>query len=110
MFGMWHSVNVLLQYACKSSCCMTFYKWGGEAISEGVKVSPSPVWNSPCIFCEWVLLYCYSCPSLCPYTPLHSEDFGGSGEDVVMVEVQEYVGDPAYGTATTQLHKVLYDA
>lgn len=41
MFGMWHSVNVL-QYACKSSCCMTFYKWGGEAISEGVKVSPSP--------------------------------------------------------------------
>ena len=23
-----------------------------------------------------------------------------------IVEVQEYVGDPAYGTATTQLHKV----
>ena len=33
-------------------------------------------------------------------------DFGGSGEEVEVVEVQEYVGDPAYGTATTQLHKV----
>ena len=32
-------------------------------------------------------------------------DFGGSGEEVEVVEVQEYVGDPAYGTATTQLHK-----
>ena len=33
-------------------------------------------------------------------------DLGGSGEEVEVVEVQEYVGDPAYGTATTQLHKV----
>ena len=32
-------------------------------------------------------------------------DFGGGGEEVEIVEVQEYVGDPAYGTATTQLHK-----
>jgi hypothetical protein len=36
-------------------------------------------------------------------------DFGGSGEEVEVVEVQEYVGDPAYGTATTQLHKILVE-
>ena len=30
-------------------------------------------------------------------------DFRGSGEEVEVVEVQEYVGDPAYDTATTQL-------
>ena len=41
------------------------------------------------------------CALLCVCT-----DFGGSGEEVEVVEVQEYVGDPAYGTATTQLHKV----
>ena len=43
------------------------------------------------------------------YQPLnhtHTPDFGGSGEDVQIVEVKEYIGDPAYGTATTQLHKV----
>ena len=33
-------------------------------------------------------------------------DFGASGEEVEVVEVREYVGDPAYGTATTQLYKV----
>ena len=42
---------------------------------------------------------CVPCSTLCT-------DFGGSGEEVEVVEVQEYVGDPAYGTATTQLHKV----
>lgn len=41
------------------------------------------------------------------YFLLWSADFGGNGEDVLVVEVQEYIGDPAYGTATTQLHKVL---
>ena len=42
------------------------------------------------------------CALLCVCT-----DFGGSGEEVEVevVEVQEYVGDPAYDTATTQLHK-----
>ena len=33
-------------------------------------------------------------------------DFGVAGEAVEVVEVREYVGDPAYGTATTQLYKV----
>ena len=40
------------------------------------------------------------------YVCCFSPDFGGGGEEVEVVEVQEYVGDPAYGTATTQLHKV----
>ena len=39
------------------------------------------------------------CSTLCT-------DFGGSGEEVEVVEVQEYVGDPAYGTATTQLQDI----
>ena len=33
-------------------------------------------------------------------------DFGASGEHVELVESKEYVGDAAFGTATTQLHKV----
>ena len=33
-------------------------------------------------------------------------DFGASGESVEIVETLEFVGDPAFGTATTQLHKV----
>ena len=33
-------------------------------------------------------------------------DFGASGEHVEIVEMLEFVGDPAFGTATTQLHKV----
>ena len=33
-------------------------------------------------------------------------DFGASGEQVKVVESEEFVGDPAFGTATTQLHKV----
>ncbi len=33
-------------------------------------------------------------------------DFGASGEHVEIVETQEFVGDPAFGTATTQLHRV----
>lgn len=33
-------------------------------------------------------------------------DFGASGELVEIVETLEFVGDPAFGTATTQLHKV----
>ena len=39
-------------------------------------------------------------------TCMCDSDFGASGEEVEIVEVVEYVGDPAYGTATTQLHKV----
>ena len=38
-----------------------------------------------------------------PYTSL---DFGASGEHVEVAETQEYEGDPAFGTATTQLHRV----
>ncbi len=34
-------------------------------------------------------------------------DFGASGEEVGIVSSDEFVGDPAFGTATTQLHKVL---
>ena len=34
------------------------------------------------------------------------EDFGASGEHVEIVESEEFVGDPAFGTATTQIHKV----
>lgn len=33
-------------------------------------------------------------------------DFGASGENVVLVESKEFVGDAAFGTATTELHKV----
>lgn len=33
-------------------------------------------------------------------------DFGATGEHVEMVESREFVGDAAFGTATTQLHKV----
>ena len=33
-------------------------------------------------------------------------DFGAAGEFVEIVENEEYVGDPAFSTATTQLHKV----
>ena len=33
-------------------------------------------------------------------------DFGASGEHVDLVESKEFVGDAAFGTATTQLHKV----
>ena len=51
-------------------------------------------------FSSYVIHGC-TCALLCVCT-----DFGGSGEEVEVVEVQEYVGDPAYGTATTQLHKV----
>ena len=36
-----------------------------------------------------------------------SPDFGAAGEYVEMVDKEEYVGDPAFGTATTQLYKVL---
>ena len=39
------------------------------------------------------------CSTLCT-------DFRSSGEEVEVVEIQEYVGDPAYGTAITQLHKI----
>ena len=34
-------------------------------------------------------------------------DFGAAGECVELIESKEYVGDPAFGTSTTQLHKVL---
>lgn len=34
-------------------------------------------------------------------------DFGASSEEVKIVNSEEFVGDPAFGTATTQLHKVL---
>ena len=50
----------------------------------------------------FVVLICLKC---CLHV-FFSPDFGGGGEEVEVVEVQEYVGDPAYGTATTQLHKV----
>eukprot|EP00731_Ephydatia_muelleri_P023466 Em0015g1049a len=33
-------------------------------------------------------------------------DFGASGEHVEIVESEEFVGDPAFGTATTQIHKI----
>ncbi|XP_065892542.1 protein strawberry notch homolog 1-like isoform X2 [Dysidea avara] len=33
-------------------------------------------------------------------------DFGAAGECVELVDSKEYVGDPAFGTSTTQLHKV----
>ena len=33
-------------------------------------------------------------------------DFGASGERVEVEESQEFVGDPAFGTATTELHRV----
>ncbi|XP_011404218.2 PREDICTED: protein strawberry notch homolog 1-like isoform X2 [Amphimedon queenslandica] len=33
-------------------------------------------------------------------------DFGASGEHVDLVESKEFVGDAAFGTATTQLHKI----
>ena len=33
-------------------------------------------------------------------------DFGAAGECVELIESKEYVGDPAFGTSTTQLHKV----
>ena len=36
-----------------------------------------------------------------------SPDFGAAGEYVEMIDKEEYVGDPAFGTATTQLYKVL---
>ena len=36
------------------------------------------------------------------------QDFGAQGEHVEVVEMREYVGDPAFGTATTQLVKVLW--
>ena len=49
----------------------------------------------------FMVVHVHVCALLCVRT-----DFGGSGEEVEVVEVQEYVGDPAYGTATTQLHKV----
>ena len=39
--------------------------------------------------------------SLMPIT-----DFGAGGESVEVVESQEFIGDPAFGTATTYLHKV----
>ena len=35
-----------------------------------------------------------------------STDFGASGEHVDIVEMEEFVGDPAFGTATTQLYTV----
>jgi len=35
-------------------------------------------------------------------------DFGAAGECVELVDSKEYVGDPAFGTSTTQLHKVVY--
>ena len=34
------------------------------------------------------------------------EDFGAQGEHVEVVETREYVGDPAFCIATTQLVKV----
>jgi hypothetical protein len=33
-------------------------------------------------------------------------DYGASGENVELMESKEYVGDAAFGTATTQLHKI----
>ena len=33
-------------------------------------------------------------------------DFGAAGECVELIESKEYVGDPVFGTSTTQLHKV----
>ncbi len=33
-------------------------------------------------------------------------DFGASGESVDIVETLEFIGDPAFGTATTNLHKI----
>jgi len=35
-----------------------------------------------------------------------STDFGASGEHVDIVEMEEFVGDPAFGTATTQLYTI----
>ena len=62
----------------------------------GGKCPPLPPLNE-------TLCNTYSCllTVLCMFA-----DFGASGEEVEFVEVEEYVGDPAYGTATTQLHKV----
>ena len=37
---------------------------------------------------------------------LCATDFGAAGECVELIESKEYVGDPAFGTSTTQLHKV----
>ena len=37
---------------------------------------------------------------------VHVTDFGAAGECVELIESKEYVGDPAFGTSTTQLHKV----
>lgn len=33
-------------------------------------------------------------------------DFGATGESVEIAETLEFLGDPAFGTATTQLHRV----
>lgn len=33
-------------------------------------------------------------------------DYGATGEQVVLLESKEYVGDAVFGTATTELHKV----
>ena len=53
-----------------------------------------------------VVLICFKIPLVAACMFFSLPDFGGGGEEVEVVEVQEYVGDPAYGTATTQLHKV----
>lgn len=36
-------------------------------------------------------------------------DIGASGEHVEVVESEEFVGDPAFGTATTQLHRIQFE-
>ena len=39
-----------------------------------------------------------------------SADFGASGEQVEVVETKEFIGDQAFCTATTYLHKVIETA
>ena len=47
---------------------------------------------------------CQSASSACSL--MRITDFGAGGESVEVVESQEFIGDPAFGTATTYLHKV----
>ena len=83
--------NTLL-LALVLNVCVLYHHYDRKTLVDKAKQHNSHMY----VYC----MYMYTSPLF------SSVDFGCSGEDVEVVEVQEYVGDPAYGTATTQLHKV----
>lgn len=74
-------------------------------VGLGVKL-----WAGVSFALDWghSLQHCWVAFTLCVCIMFASlfEDFGASGEHVEIVESEEFVGDPAFGTATTQIHKV----